>query len=48
VDPRAREIQSLILQCEGDAEGLLAVVAEHGPAVNVVNAATCLNRQGMT
>jgi hypothetical protein len=44
VDPRAREIQSLILQCEGDAEGLLRVVAEHGPAFNVVNAATCLNR----
>jgi hypothetical protein len=33
-----------ICAAEGDRKALLRLVAEEGPAFNVVNVATCLNR----
>jgi hypothetical protein len=44
VDPEALEINRLIKEHGEDAEALLELVAERGPAFNAVNCATCLNR----
>jgi hypothetical protein len=42
--PVTEQIQDLLLQRGGDLEGLLGVVAEHGPAFDATHCATCLDR----